>query len=65
MMGRKMQGSLAGALGLIGLLAGNLAAADGTTVNVSLWDKGRMADRMIGLYESLLGRAAIRAPGGI
>lgn len=47
-MGRKIQGSLAATLGLIGLLAGNLAAADGATVNVSLWDKGRMADRMMG-----------------
>lgn len=48
MMERRIHGPLLATLVLIGLLAGNLAAADGTTVNVSLWDKGRMADRMMG-----------------
>jgi uncharacterized cupredoxin-like copper-binding protein len=52
-MGRKALGPLAAALGLIGLLAGNLGAAEGTTVNVSLWDKGRMADRMIGMLADM------------
>jgi uncharacterized cupredoxin-like copper-binding protein len=47
-MGRKLFRPLASALGVIVLLSGNLAVAGGTTVNVSLWDKGRMADRMMG-----------------
>ena len=53
MMGRKLHRSLVAALGLIGLLAGNMAAADGATVNVSLWDKGRMADRMMGMLADM------------
>ena len=52
-MGRALHRPLAFALGLIGLLAGNLAAAEGTTVHVSLWDKGRMADRMMGMLSEM------------
>ena len=53
MMGRKLHRSLVAALGLIGLLAGNMAAADGATVTVSLWHKGRMADRMMGMLADM------------